>query len=198
MTMQSYTFSRTHSKRDGNTKIVQRQPVFSADGVVPFKMIQMLRTSLDRKPFANEVEAQDGLDVSGADDSSAYQIIWQEYRFIIVPYNKSYERGRGGTEGKSTKINKGKRDVEYPMPIYVLADKYGVSPNVAIEICKKFGFGDNLSEYNSLTKEQADKVSEKLEELSELHRNSQIDMEGTKENIAKQYAGVRMTGRRDV
>ena len=192
MTTKQFTFTRNLHKRDGTIKETLSCTIRATDdGVVSFNTVQQLRIMLNRDCLGNS-EGQDGYDVSGAGDNSSSQIIWQDGRFIVVPYNEIYVRDTTGS-GKSIKSN---QVLEYPMPIYKLADIHGVSPKEAIKVCQDCRFGiDSLTEYTSLTKEQANRAGEKIEEYK---GTRPTDTEGMKEGIAGQYTGVRMSGSRQV
>jgi hypothetical protein len=157
--MKEFVFCKQTVKRDGTVKPGRNYTIKADDdGTVTLRTVNMVRRMLDRIPL-DDNEGQDGYDVSGAGANSPSQIIWQNGRFIAVPYNEGYVRARGS--GSKSGKNK---SIEYPIPIYVLADIHEVSPEIAIKVCHDCGFGKNLTEYDSLTKEQADRAAEKIEE----------------------------------
>ena len=164
--MPDYQFCTTKLDRKGNVKASGR--IYHArdvgeGGVIPLRSVNIIRVQLDGRPL-QDGEGLDGFDVSGAGKTSPYQIIYRGSEWYCVPYNEAYVRTRSSS--KSIKS----RELKYPIPIYKLAENYGIEFSMIITICTKFGFGENLTEYSSLTQEQAERVIEKLDEFSEIHK----------------------------
>jgi len=183
-----FTFVKQIKKKNGAIKTRTYNIKGDIDGTVDFMTVNVVRTCMDKKHLA-ENEGKDGLDVSGAGVGNTHQIIWKDGRFICVPYNEEYVRTRGS---KSSKKNSQK--TENAIPVYVLADQYNVPTKAAITCCERALGRTSLTEYDSLTKKELDKVSERLYELSELYNNNQVDENEVKRHKAKQTFGVRMSG----
>ena len=87
--MEKVLFARLH--KNGS---VQKQPIRVVNNVVPFSLVQQLRTSLGRETFSKEEDAKDGLDVSGANEPCPHQIVWNGTAFVVTPYFPELVRER--------------------------------------------------------------------------------------------------------